>query len=125
MIKNLLLALYTASVSAAQPDGVTSPEYDCTYDANQAYLLEVVVTDDDVDIDIRCGELYREGSANFDAIKAPVFAGGNDPKLKMRNALDDDYYTIVLSNSDDSIAIGPLIHQMIGNIKGSDLKAGF
>ena len=36
-------------------------------------------------------------------------------------SIAENYYTIILSNPDDMIPVGPIIHNMIGNIKGSDL----
>ena len=38
-------------------------------------------------------------------------------------AVDNDYYTVVLSNQDYTL-FGPVVYQMVGNVKGSDLKDG-
>ena len=86
-------------------------------------MLKIVVTDDDEEKEIECGAVEGE----IESIEAPVFDDGNDPTLSMAAAVDNDYYTIVLSNPDDSMkdAVGPIVHQMIGNVLGSDLKSGF
>ena len=86
-------------------------------------MLEIVIVDDGYDHEIFCGEQRPE---NFIvAFNAPIFDDGNHPNIAMASAADNDYYTIVLSNPDDSIPVGPIVHQMIGNVKGSDLKTGF
>ena len=42
---------------------------------------------------------------------------------------DSAYYTVILSNPDDFldtfyIKLNPIVHEMVGNILGSDLKLG-
>ena len=41
----------------------------------------------------------------------------------MPSANMDDYYTVVLSNPDYTL-FGPVIYQMVGNVKGRDIKYG-
>ena len=77
MMNNLLLALFTASVSGAQPDGVSSTEYDCT--TGNTYQLTIGITDDDSQLNVDCGKVDGE-LYSFDA---PVFDDNNDPLLKM------------------------------------------
>ena len=122
-MRNILLALFASSVLAAQPDGVSDTVYDCVWDSSKTHLLEIFVADNGVDLEIRCGQQHPEGE--IVAIEAPVFDDGNHPNIAMASATNNDYYTIVLSNPDDSIPVGPIVHQMIGNVKGSDLKTGF
>ena len=43
----------------------------------------------------------------------------------MHGAESDDYYTILLMNPDDFVPIAPVLHNMIVNVKGSDLQKGF
>ena len=51
-MNNILLALFTASVSGAQPDGVSSTEYDCT--TGNTYQLAIGITDDDSQLNVDC-----------------------------------------------------------------------
>ena len=37
---------------------------------------------------------------------------------------DDAFYTLILLRPDDELPIRPVLHHLVGNIKGSDLKAG-
>ena len=122
-MRNILLALFASPALAAQPDGVSDTVYDCVWDSSKTHLLEIVVVDDGYDHEIMCGEQQPEDF--IVAFNAPIFDDGNHPNIAMASAVDNDYYTIVLSNPDDSIPVGPIIHQIIGNVKGSDLKTGF
>ena len=48
------------------------------------------------------------------------------PQLNLQGQdLDlESYYTLILSNPDDMIPVGPIIHYMVGNIKGSVFVEG-
>jgi hypothetical protein len=42
--------------------------------------------------------------------------------LKMVNGEDDAYYTVVLVNPSNTVeSIGPVVHLMVANLKGSDI----
>tara|TARA_B110000285_G_C14941579_1_gene522277 strand:+ start:365 stop:556 length:192 start_codon:yes stop_codon:yes gene_type:complete len=42
----------------------------------------------------------------------------------IENGEDDAYYTVVLVNPSSTVeAIGPIVHQMVSNLKGSDLAS--
>ena len=76
----------------------------------------------------------------MDGRSSPVICGDEDGKavvytsddvatapsitLTGDSVKDDAYYTVLLSNPDDTIPVGPIIHKMMGNILGSDSKLG-
>ena len=93
--------------------------YVCTYDTAAKWLTIIPkgMTDE-----IVCGSVDGEDrSFNTEEMTDDM------PSIKL-NGLSttekDAYYTLILSNPDDSIPIKPIIHQIIGNVKGSDLATG-
>ena len=51
----------------------------------------------------------------------------SNPDIKLTGAVKPDaLYTVMLSNPDDYVVaiIGPIIHDFVGNIKGSDFALG-
>ena len=46
------------------------------------------------------------------------------PALTLNGHDEAAFYTLILSNPDDMIPIAPIIHQIVGNVKGSDLATG-
>ena len=115
MLRSFAFALTTTMAVAKMPNDVADKIYDCTYDENTVKLqvnvngrTEVICGDEDGD-----AKVYNSD----DFSQAPVLTLVGDVK-------DDAMYTFFLSNPDRIIPVGPIIHNGIGNIKGSDFKAG-
>ena len=115
MFKSFTSALFAAAAIAKMPNGVTDKIYDCTY-ADNALKLQVDVNGRD---EVICGD--EDG-------KAVVYNSSDfpaAPKLTLTGEVEDDaLYTVFLSNPDRIIPVGPIIHNAVGNIKGSDFKTG-
>ena len=47
-MRNILLALFASTASAAQPEGVSDTVYDCVGDANQKTELEILINENGV-----------------------------------------------------------------------------
>ena len=108
----------TNSVLCTQPPGVSNTLYDCTYDNTASTYLDVEIDGDLV----TCGTINEKENK---AIRAPAINDEDRPKVTLNGAIDADYYTVILSASDDDLGdMGPIIHMLVGNVLGSDLKAG-
>ena len=113
-IKSIAKLLLASTVVAEQPNGVTDPIYDCTYDNTAAVYL-------DINID---GLLYKCGvnDTMMSAVKATIIEEAS-PTITLNGADDADFYTVMLLDN-ESDWIGPIIHELVTNVPGSDLKAG-
>lgn len=110
-IKNLALLLLVSTVVSEQPRGVSDTLYDCEYDDTKATYIDIKLPNGEYS---KCGDKNLRGSV----------LGDPQPEVMINGADADTYYTLVLSNPDDKIsAFAPVLHNIITNIKGSDLPA--
>ena len=114
-MKSVVGSLVATAAIAKMPNGVSDEIYDCTFNENDIKLgisvngrSEVVCGDEN-------GEAKVYNSEDFPAAPIITLKGG----LK-----EDALYTYFLSNPDWIIPVGPIIHNAVGNIKGSDFKSG-
>jgi hypothetical protein len=115
-IKNLALLLFTTGTFAGFTPGDNDADYACTYDDTAAVYLDLYIEDY-----VKCGMI---GGWNK-AIKAPFFDAGS-PTITLNGATADDYYTVVFDTGDRlGDPYGPIMHELIVNVKGSDLSTGF
>merc|ERR1740123_235548 len=126
-MKSITLAMaMVAAVKAAQPPGVSDPIYNCTYEES---AVQLVVHVDGHEAECICGAeddvpLVYVQPRDF-TIAPTVALAGQDLDL-------ESYYTLILSNPDDFLidgrhhlpVIGPIIHEFVGNIKGSAFVEG-
>ena len=115
----------SAAVKAAQPPGVSDPIYDCTYPDSAVKL--VVHVDDHQEACI-CG---AEDGKDMVYVQPRDFGKAPAISLTGENLDLESYYTLILSNPDDILVdgglypvIGPIIHEFVGNIKGSAFVEG-
>ena len=115
MFKSFSFALIAAVAVCKQPDDVADKIYNCDYAENELKLQINV----DGRTEVICGD--EDGKAKvYNSDDFP-----SAPKLTLAGDVKDDaLYTFILSNPDRIIPVGPIIHNAIGNIKGSDFKAG-
>ena len=126
-MKTITLAVaMVAAVQAAQPPGVSDPIYNCTYDES---AVRLVVHVDDHQAECICG---AEDDVDLVYVQPRDFSQAPTTRLVGHDLDLESYYTLILSNSDDFLidgrhhlpVIGPIIHEFVGNIKGSAFVDG-
>ena len=112
------------SLADEQPSGVSDPYYYCDQNSSDVQLNIWVQNHENACV---CGRENGESvsyASPADFAEAPfITMSGSGVKL-------DALYTVIISNPDDYIFIGPIIHLFVGNISGErliagDLSAGF
>jgi hypothetical protein len=112
-----IITLLLGAVVAEQPDGVSNTIYDCTYDNTAAQYLDVNVAGDQTECGLIGGKSKKVWAGKLTAKKG-------SPTVVLNGAVDSDYYTVVLSNPDDSLGENtPVIHGMVVNVLGSELTS--
>ena len=115
MFRYTTISVLSALAISVQPPDVSDPVYDCTYTETPT-KLEVMIGDQL----ISCGEVKGQDI---------VFSASEDfsstPLTKLLGDVNAEaLYTLILSNPDDIIPVGPIVHHMVGNIKGVDFHRG-
>lgn len=99
-----------AMSGASDPSWATDPIFNCTFDESIPLALFVTIADTQV----ACG-------------KPRVFSKdevAEAPKVALRGAKPDAFYTMFLLNPDWIIPVGPILHHAVGNIPGARFANG-
>ena len=115
MLRYTTFSVLFALATSVQPPDVSDPMYDCTYTENPT-KLEVMIEDQL----ISCGKV--EGQ---DIVFSAYDDFSSTPSTKLLgNVKEEALYTLLLAIPDTIRDVGPVVHQMVGNIKGADFQTG-